>query len=373
MNERLVNFTFNASDVRNGTELTKIEHLIRALDYFVLPAIVIIGTLGNIMSFLTFVSKPLGLCSSSVLLALRSVSDLGFLGTVFVIWLSAVFELHLNDVKAVCQLLVFASYVCGCFSVWLVVLVTVENFLRIFKPFTVSKICTRKKAKLISGIMAIIITGIYSFPFWTIGPQCRPENSYRSFVKIMVYVDAVLTMVLPVCIIFPAMVAIILSSFGICVRRKKLSTSSLTGNRPLKKVTSMLSVVTLSCLILNLPSHIVRIYLLITTRNENRYVQTNVSLSQSISLLLYYTSFSINVVIYYAFGSRFRNAFKNLFYHRCCTKTGENRKNYIASPEDRKMSKVMFHCKTPLNQQTSCSSACYYPGSGLRYASGSDV
>ena len=46
------------------------------------------------------------------------------------------------------QLVVFSSYVFGFLSVWLVVFITLENYIRICHPFSVARFCTVQKVRL---------------------------------------------------------------------------------------------------------------------------------------------------------------------------------------------------------------------------------
>ena len=51
------------------------------------------------------------------------------------------------DSHYVFQLVVFSSYVFGFLSVWLVVFITLENYIRICHPFSVARFCTVQKVR----------------------------------------------------------------------------------------------------------------------------------------------------------------------------------------------------------------------------------
>jgi protein-S-isoprenylcysteine O-methyltransferase Ste14 len=133
----------------------------------------------------------------------------------------------------------------------------------------------------------------------------------------MVYADTILTLVLPAVIMSVLMVAMATTSISTCQRRRRQSNVSATSYKsPLTKVTNMLLAVTLIFFTLNLPSHAVRMGLMISTFVEREQITptqpTDITM-QSISQMLYYLSMSINIFIYYLFGRRFRKTFKELF------------------------------------------------------------
>jgi len=80
------------------------------------------------------------------------------------------------------------------------------------------------------------------------------------------------------------------------------------------KVTKLLFSVSLTFILLSLPSHVVRLQLTISKFVAQQGI-TNL-LTYSIKFIfetVYYLSFSINIVIYLVFGDKFRNDFKTKF------------------------------------------------------------
>lgn len=278
------------------------------IELVLVPVIAVFGMVGNAFSCAMFVTKPLNKNSSSLFLALRSVSDSGFLATLLIIWMSSIFDLRLSHTLPVCQLMIYLTYVFSCSSVWLVVLITLENYVRICKPFHVYKICKRNNAAIISVCMTAVILCCYCFPFWTVGTDCQPLEKHHDTIQTMVYVDSVMTMFAPIGIMVCALMAMFWS--GKCKRsylhRKKTATSSRTGANPVKQVTTMLFAVTIIFLILNLPSHTVRLRYMDLYVIDSVIISQNESVFQTASMMLHYMSLAINFVIYYTFGSRFR-------------------------------------------------------------------
>ena len=294
------------------------------IEQFSIPIICIIGLVGNSLSFYVFVQKSYRKSSCSVFLAMRCVSDNGFLFALMLVWSSMSFDLHLSKVFVMCQSIIFLTYVCGCMSVWLVVLVTIENYIRIAKPNLVSKLCRTDMAKFVVCVLFIIIVCCYNFPFWTMDANCSYKNTYNSvsIVRFMVYLDTFLTLIVPTILMFALMVIIVSQMFRSRVRRQRLSLSSFKSlqdtQHPITKVTKMLLAVTLTYFILNLPSHVIRIRLLLKTMvNETTTIGQLDIILQTISLQIYYLSLAVNIFVYYIFGGKFRSVFIRTVLRRC--------------------------------------------------------
>lgn len=292
------------------------ESVTALVEKYTVPIICILGLLGNSLSLFVFFKKSLRTKSCSLFLAVRSISDNGFLVTLLMIWTSSVFDLRLSRISGICQITVFLTYVFGCLSVWLVVFVTTENYVRICKPFLVNTFCNTTKAKCAVLVLIICVLCCYNFPLWTMTKECVPNQKHYSFIKVMVYTDSLLTLVVPIIVMAFLMSQIAMSSLSSWKRRRRLSSSSAQRITNLTtKVTTMLLAVTLIFITLNLPSHVVRLRLLIVSFIRNQLnVTTSTDLTvQSISQLLYYLSLSINFFVYYLFGGTFRKTFNDIF------------------------------------------------------------
>jgi hypothetical protein len=84
------------------------------------------------------------------------------------------------------------------------------------------------------------------------------------------------------------------------------------------KVTKMLFAVTVTFICLNLPSHINRLRIMISSILEAEGQQGQYSsreeMIQQITLLVSYLSLTINLLVYVTFGSRFRKVLKDMFH-----------------------------------------------------------
>lgn len=286
------------------------------IETYTIPVISIFGLIGNTIASLVFLQKKLRNNSCSIFLAARGFSDNGFLSTLIIIWISRTCRLQLGMVNGSCRIIIFLSYVCGCISAWLVVFVTVENYFRICRPFLVSRFCTIKGAKISVVILCINTVGFYNFPFWAMSSDdCVPYDEYQNTVQAFIYIDIVITLILPlICIVLvmSAILCVLLKSYKIRNRHKLRTTKTVKS--PMAKVTNMLLAVTLTFFCFCLPSHVNRIRLMLSnTEGTKVYNSLHEEAIQQITLLIYYLSLSTNIIIYTIFGSRFRSVCKSMF------------------------------------------------------------
>ncbi|CAC5405577.1 unnamed protein product [Mytilus coruscus] len=131
----------------------------------------------------------------------------------------------------------------------------------------------------------------------------------------------VITLVLPTLITITLMLPITFSLVEALRRQARLTGKSSSRNNdrrilnPQSKVTKLLFCVSLSFIILSLPSHIIRLQLTISKFVEQitTPVDTVTSTWKYIFESVSYLSFSINIFIYLSFGDKFRRDFKSMF------------------------------------------------------------
>ncbi|KAL4220139.1 G-protein coupled receptor 1 [Mactra antiquata] len=293
------------------------------VEKFCTPLICVCGLIGNTLSTITFLRNPLRRAPCSLYLASRGISDNGFLLSLLMTWVSSTFDLRLSQVKGVCQCIIFMTYLCGCVSVWLCVFITFENFLLIQTPFIARRVCCNNVSKTCITILVVTAIVIYNTSLWIINEDCTHNPSYSSLTQVLVYSDTLLTLVIPTVIIFVLLSVIAYKLIRIYhIRRLHANMIAKLTDRqnnkppiiPLAKVTRMLFVVSFTFFILNVPSHVIRLSLLIGSFTKGNttapFVQATI---QTTFQLIYYLSFSVNLGVYAAFGSNFRKVFKETF------------------------------------------------------------
>jgi len=153
------------------TENTDPEHtMAMTLLRTVIPMIVLMGTVGNTLSFCVLVRRNMRSTPMYFYLTLLAVADTFVLYvSAFKVWIRALtqFEvLHMSNVG--CKLFMFILLCSFYLSAWLVVLVTLDRFLVVWFPFRGYLLMRIRRARLTALVLAVIVA-VYNFHvFWTI-------------------------------------------------------------------------------------------------------------------------------------------------------------------------------------------------------------
>lgn len=122
--------------------------------------LVFIGTLGNILNVIVLSRQKLRKNSTTVYLLFLAVSDLVFIwSNIFRETLYAITEINLVDLNNLfCKSFYFLAFSSGSFSIWLLVLLTIERLLMTRAPvYTYQKLTPRLAVVLCSILLFIII------------------------------------------------------------------------------------------------------------------------------------------------------------------------------------------------------------------------
>ncbi|XP_021372120.1 somatostatin receptor type 2-like [Mizuhopecten yessoensis] len=323
------------------------------------PIICILGIIGNTLATIVFLSKSQRKTSCSLYLAARSISDTGFLTTLFIVCLTDL-GINIFNVDGICQVVIFLTYICGFLSVWFVVMVTVENYIRICHPFKVNQHCTVKTAKIVIAGFVFVSLLLYNFPLWTTGIHVGPDGSkmcarhsvYDKINQIVTYSDTVITLIVPILMIICLMIAITCSILEFLHRQTRLKGKRQNSNdrrhsSPQSKVTRLLFSVSFVFITLTLPSHVIRIqmtlkYLYFSSASIICPTMAELAI-QKVFLILYYLSFSVNILVYLSFGQKFRKNFIEIFLSNCCCRFKYGHQELVTIPNsDMKKTKCTF-------------------------------
>jgi 7 transmembrane receptor (rhodopsin family) len=134
------------------------------LTHYYTPALVLIGSIGNILSVIVFFKTKLRKLSSSYYLAALGVSDTCFLIGAFVSWLNYI-NVNIYNQNYFCQFFTYMSGLCSFLSVWFVVAFTVERFVAVLYPLKRQTMCTVKRA--CSVLIGLFVLGCtISIPYF---------------------------------------------------------------------------------------------------------------------------------------------------------------------------------------------------------------
>ncbi|XP_046337847.1 B1 bradykinin receptor-like [Haliotis rufescens] len=319
---------YNTTDLENDPTYQTVLHL----QTWTLPVVFSIGLIGNILAARTFLSPNLRNTSCCLYLATKSINDLLFLMSLFVVWLYRL-DVRVFKTVGVCQATVFITYITGFLSVWCVVLITWENFIRVSLPSHVTNLCSVKRAKYTIILLITIAVGLYSFSLWTTGlisshnnSSCLVFEKYERLLVAMTLVDSILTLVIPLVVMVFLNVAISVSAVHAHERRKRLfervprtSTSRRKETLALEvKVSKLLFAVSLIFIVLHTPTHVIRIKMMFL---QSLYGAASPSLNDGVMHrifeLVYYMNFSVHCAVYLIFGDNFRLVFKRIYFSGC--------------------------------------------------------
>ena len=325
-----------------------------ALQRYVVPVIIATGLFGNTISFVVFIVSPLKRISTSVYLAALAFSDTGFLVCLGVGWLESL-GLRLFHTEGICQMTVYASFVFSFTSIWFVNAFTTEMYIAVFHPRKSPKLCTPANARKFVGGLTFLAAAIYVYAFWIAKLVETPFGSAKvclivpedaKTAMILSCVDTVLTLVIPFSMILFMITRLLIhitrfyrsnheSAFTspvcesivtdnsptlVCPRENlsaltriasnvSASPSTRQGNEAQRKLMRMLLVTVIVFLVLNLPSHAIKVQFLFRSHFIESTVFTETEgLIQVVFQILYYINFSINFLLYSVCGKSFRNA-----------------------------------------------------------------
>lgn len=321
----------NNYSIRNGTSSEVPSYMI--LLTYALPVIIIMGTIGNMLSFLVLVRCQMRNTSVYFYLMTLAVADTCVLYlSAFKTWIRLIvgYEL-LHESDGVCKVVNFLNLFWLHLSAWLIVFVTVDRFVVVWFPFKASSVCTVTRSRVATTVLVIALIAYNSHFFWTYQlyvhpkygtPTCGPPESMRrfmfgefEFLKLSTY------SLIPFAIILVLNVAIItrLHWRPFLLRgRSGDTTSTFSGASRTEsatygrqaKVTYMLVAVSFAWLVLTLPN---AIHMFIS-----KLVNADTShMFRAISFLLMYTNHAINFYLYCITGKKFRRELEDLSKAAC--------------------------------------------------------
>jgi hypothetical protein len=339
----------------NQTKMSNegLDELRRYINLVFLPIIILIGLVGNSLTFYVLNKSPLRHQSCNVYLAFLSLVDAGFLCCLVVVWADYLMrDTSLSHTNGFCQVIPFLTYVFGFLSVYTVVCFTVERFIVTFYPLKRQTICTRTRAKTLLLFVSAFAIIFFSFPLYmsevivdTDGKhKCILRQQFMFAAHVLSCLDTALTMV------FPALIILTLNA-GIGVRLARIfskerdvalgrrcivSDVSSSGNRrtllqttnkaaresstrsglalvtrpaTTVKTTRTLLLVSTTFVVLNLPSHALRVYMLIVSLIGHRPPQ-QVYVAQELAQFIYYVNFGSNIFLYSICSKAFRHSLR---------------------------------------------------------------
>ncbi len=235
-----------------------------------------------------------------------------------------------------------------------------------FILFQRMRICTTSNAMKVVLTELVIALILYSYSIWTISVTHHSGQAYctglqpqfEGFYKVMVNVDTVVTLILPSCAILLFNIRIIVAILQMAKRRNELTENidmALIDNQGTKcrttitkpegakyklamaarqserqkhhgtitsselKTTRLLILISTVFIILNLPSHAIRIYDFVKKlENQNFSSSQTIIRVQELAQFFYYLNFCTNFFFYTMFTKMFRKSLVRLCRRIAC-------------------------------------------------------
>ncbi|XP_047346276.1 thyrotropin-releasing hormone receptor-like [Vespa velutina] len=188
---------------------SSVYFLLELFHMYYIPAIILLGLVGNLLSCVVFLNTHLKMRSSSYYLAALATADFGFLVSLLLVWLNNTVGWMVFNKDGWCETLVYISAVCSSLSVWLIVAFTVERFIAVQYPLHRPHMCTIARAKAIVLILVILALASHSYAFVTAGvvkihdgyELCDLKIEYLETMRIISIIDSIASLIAPLVLI----------------------------------------------------------------------------------------------------------------------------------------------------------------------------
>ena len=291
-----------------------IEYQIALRLYSIYPIITAaVGTVGNTLALIVLVQRKLRRSSPCVYMAALAVTDTVVLWSTFFGMVSVVYYPSMNGLWF-CKMVSYVSSISSPLSSWLVVTMTIERFIVVYFPFKSGKFCNVKNARIAVCLLAafFVILSVHEPITINYDPRikrCRnDESKYGTFLKAFGYIDATIACFAPEILLLTFNSLIVLRiKQSAAVRKDMAGQSAAETSGQHTQVTVMLLTVSFVFCILITPYAIFFIgknYWIDLTDMEN---YARLALAQQCCIFMIMLNHSINFVLYFVSGKRFRN------------------------------------------------------------------
>ncbi|XP_062580143.1 thyrotropin-releasing hormone receptor-like [Saccostrea cucullata] len=334
----------NSTQLPSDSLKTGLQIFVKNANRYILPIIIAIGVLGNVISFLVFLFTALKKISTSVYLAALALSDTGFLLCVWIVWFDNM-DMHFFHTNGVCQIVVYLTFVFSFTSVWFVNAFTMEMYISVFHPSKAAKVCRPVYARIVVVCISTFACIFYAFSLWAAnvvkykgGQKCLFMQNAET-TMILSILDTFLTLLIPFLMIIFMITRLLVDVSSLYKRQGSsrecdngnshtdVGTDSMAteeplsnsesptrnqsndaqGNRAQSKLKQMLLVVVMVFLVMNLPSHAIRVQSFVRSLVDHSYrTDATEALWQQLFQILYYLNFGVNFILYSLCAKSFR-------------------------------------------------------------------
>ncbi|KAK3104095.1 hypothetical protein FSP39_024377 [Pinctada imbricata] len=317
----LTNTTNVTTDLPYENSKASFYEFVHLLYKYAIPMISIIGIFGNIASIKVFMFTSFGKHASCIYLTALSVSDTLFLIALLVGWMGSFDNLHI-DSGAFCIISIYVTYVSSFLSVWYVVLIMIDRYIVVCHPLRGPRMCSRQRAIIAVSIITTAALLFYTHCFFMTTKRrenksfCVFEEEDIHFLTVLTYIDTSITFIVPFLAIFVLSICVIVSIRRFHFRHFRFHEQRYYSpkfnilSKAQVRLTVMFVVVSCVFLVLNLPSHGFRFFILVNDLTRNKRNGLVLFLIQQCLQILYYTNFSINFGLYVISSKSFRRCLR---------------------------------------------------------------
>ena len=290
------------------------------------PTILVIGTLGNVLSLVVMFRKKIRSSTTSLYLRVLAVLDL-------IILYTGLLQLYIKHVtsgadtsgadirltsRAACKLQMFYGYFILQFNSWLIMTVTLERLFAVICPHQWKKMFNKKNACVgifLKALLIAILNGhfLFTHDLLVLSPThkiCRASTSgsVHFMLNVWPWIDFIVCCLIPSIVILISNLIIIAN---VVLSRVKHQQPNPTNQTKLTSLTIVLILVSLTFFFTTSP---IAIYLI--NNRVNSEAEEKEKLNWAILNLIMYVNNSANFFLYVIGGPRFRNEFIKLFTRR---------------------------------------------------------
>lgn len=310
-------------------------HAHKILLFYVPPVLIVLGTFGNLFSFIILKNRAMLKFSTYFYLMVMAVADTLVLYVgLMPLWLGELTGLDIRDrTDWTCKLTNAVGYTVSDFSVWLIIAVTVERYLVVCHPFQANSVCSSTRAhRVVFSLLAVFACLNLHF-CWTVHivyyvhngdriPQCTALDRHaRLVIDVWPWVDVIVYSLLPFVLIVALNGMIIRQVVVARGRRCDLrhncpvvaSNNKYQQRRPSQegstRLTVMLMTISFAFLLTTLPMSVVNIASAFCRGecSDDERRQSYFRLARTVTELLMYANHSMNFFLYCATGQKFRH------------------------------------------------------------------
>ncbi|XP_021373894.1 thyrotropin-releasing hormone receptor-like [Mizuhopecten yessoensis] len=287
------------------------------INKYYLYVIVAIGLPGNLAAVVTICNmRPL--TSSSVYMVMLAIVDSVNLGLKILYLQLTLYNVQMGH--AGCKVMFFCGTFFMHYANWILVAMTIERFLAIWLPLKVSELCTRTRAFLVMGLIAVPLLGLNLHFFWSTlevwddyySWDCQFRSEFEYFMtKMWYWIDGAAYSLIPfiILVIFNILIIVGISRGHRGVVSKIDKTQMTEKMKQQQQITIMLVTVSLVFVVLTMPNCVFFIFQNYWDYTKNLHEYARYFLFYQLVFVLSDFNHAINFYLYFLSGRKFRARF----------------------------------------------------------------